>query len=115
MRGSDERTGSLFSYVGIKGRLRPDHPLRAVRALTDETLAAMERDLAALYSGIGRPSIAPQMLLRAMRRSITCIAPSGRTVMPSVRLLLNTRSCATSIASSLTVSFIIAQAGVGRC
>ena len=66
MGGSDERTGSLFSYVGIEGRLRPDHPLRAIRALTDETLAAMERELAALYSGIGRPSIAPQMLLRAM-------------------------------------------------
>ena len=66
MRGSDERTGSLFSYVGIEGRLRPDHPFRAVRALTDETLAAMERELAALYSGIGRPSIAPQMLLRSM-------------------------------------------------
>ena len=66
MRGSDERTGSLFSYVGIEGRLRPDHPLRAVRALTNETLAAMERELASLYSGIGRPSVAPQMLLRAM-------------------------------------------------
>ncbi len=66
MRGSDERTGSLFSYVRIEERLRPDHPLRAIRALTDETLAAMERELAALYSGIGRPSIAPQMLLRAM-------------------------------------------------
>ena len=38
----------------------------AIRALTDETLAAMERELAALYSGLGRPSIAPQMLLRAM-------------------------------------------------
>ena len=49
MRGSDERTGSLFNYVGIEERLRPDHPLRAIRALTDETLAAMERDLAALY------------------------------------------------------------------
>ena len=66
MRGSDERTGSLFSYVGVEARLRPDHPLRAIRALTDETLAAMERELAALYSGIGRPSTAPQMLLRAM-------------------------------------------------
>ena len=66
MRGSDERTGSLFSYVGVEARLRPDHPLRAIRALTDETLAAMERELAALYSEIGRPSIAPQMLLRAM-------------------------------------------------
>ena len=66
LRGSDERTGSLFSYVGVEGRLRPDHPLRTIRVLTDETLAAMERELAALYSGIGRPSIAPQMLLRAM-------------------------------------------------
>ena len=66
MRGSDERSGSLFSYVGIEGRLRPDHPLRAIRALTDETLAAMESELAALYSRIGRPSIAPQMLLPAM-------------------------------------------------
>ncbi len=65
MRGSDERTGSLFSYVGVEGRLRPD-PLRAIRALTDETLAVMERELAALYSGIGRLPIAPQMLLRAL-------------------------------------------------
>ena len=66
MRGSEERTGSLFSYVDVEARLRSDHPLRTIRALTDETLAAMERELAALYSGIGRPSIAPQMLLRAM-------------------------------------------------
>ena len=66
MRGSDERSGSLFSYVGIEGRLRPDHPLRAIRALRDETLAAMERELAPLYSRIGRPSIATQMLLRVM-------------------------------------------------
>ena len=66
MRGSDQRTGSLFSYVDVEARMRKDHPLRAVRMLVDATLAAMERDLAALYSGIGRPSIAPQMLLRAM-------------------------------------------------
>ena len=56
----------MFSYGGHRGALRPDHLLRAIRALTDETLAAVERELAALYSGIGRPSIAPQMLLRAM-------------------------------------------------
>ena len=81
MRGSDERKGSLFSYVGIEGRLRPDHPLRAIRALTNETLAAMERELAALYSGIGRPSIAPQMLLRAMLLQAFYSAGSERQLM----------------------------------
>ena len=81
MRGSDERTGSLFSYVGIEGMLRSDHPLRAIRALTDETLAAMERELAALYSGIGRPSIAPQMLLRAMLLQALYSVRSERQLM----------------------------------
>lgn len=66
MRGSDERTGSLFSYVDIEARVRTDHPLRTIRGIVNETLTAMEGDLAALYSGIGRPSIAPQKLLRAM-------------------------------------------------
>ena len=66
MRGAEERTGSLFSYVDVEARPRFDHPLRTIRALTDETLTAMERELAAPYSGIGRPLIAPQMLLRAM-------------------------------------------------
>lgn len=66
MRGSDERTGSLFSYVDLEARVRKDHPLRAIRLLVNETLAAMERDFAALYAGLGRPSIAPEKLLRAM-------------------------------------------------
>ena len=65
MRGSDERTGSLFSYVDLEARIRKDHPLRTIRLIVNETLAAMERDLAALYSGTGRPSIAPEKLLRA--------------------------------------------------
>ena len=81
MRGSDERTGSLFSYVGIEDRLRPDHPLRVVRALTDETLGTMERELAALYCGIGRPSIAPQMLLRAMLLQALYSVRSERQLM----------------------------------
>lgn len=66
MRGSDERTGSLFSYVDLEERVRKDHPLRAIRVLVNETLASMEREFAALYAGIGRPSIAPEKLLRAM-------------------------------------------------
>ena len=66
MRGSDERSGELFSYVDLEKRVRSDHPLRAIRALTDSALAALSGDFAALYSGLGRPSIAPEMLLRAM-------------------------------------------------
>ena len=66
MRGSDERSGSLFSYVDLEERVRRDHPLRAIRLLVNETLASMEREFAALYAGIGRPSIAPEKLLRAM-------------------------------------------------
>ena len=65
MRGSDEKTGSLFSYVDLEARVRKDHPLRTIRLIVNETLAVMERDLAALYSGTGRPSIAPEKLLRA--------------------------------------------------
>ena len=66
MRGSDERSGELFSYVDLEKRVRSDHPLRAIRALTDSALVALSGDFAALYSGLGRPSIAPEMLLRAM-------------------------------------------------
>ena len=56
MRGSDRRSGELFSYVDLEQRVRADHPLRAIRVLTD----------AALYSGTGRPSVALEKLLRAM-------------------------------------------------
>src|SRR5882762_8749893 len=66
MRGSDQRSGKLFSYVDLEKRVRPDHPLRAIRALTDSALDSLSGDFAALYSGLGRPSIAPEMLLRAM-------------------------------------------------
>ncbi len=66
MRGSDKRPGELFSYVDLEKRVRLDHPLRAIRALTDPALGALSGDFAALYSGLGRPSIAPEMLLRAM-------------------------------------------------
>src|SRR5438093_4008132 len=66
MRGSDKRAGELFSYVDLEKRVHADHPLRAIRSLTDAALAALSGDFAALYSGMGRPSIAPEMLLRAM-------------------------------------------------
>jgi transposase len=66
MRGADGRSGALFSYVDVEKRVRADHPLRAVRAVTDAALGVLSGDFTALYSGLGRPSIAPEMLLRAM-------------------------------------------------
>jgi transposase len=66
MRGSDKRSGELFSYVNLEDRVRLDHPLRAIREIANTALAALSEGFAALYSGTGRPSIAPEMLLRAM-------------------------------------------------
>jgi transposase len=66
MRGSDDRSGELFSYVDLEARVRGDHPLRAIRVVVNEALVALEREFAALYSPLGRPSIPPEKLLRAM-------------------------------------------------
>ena len=66
MRGTDRRSGELFSYIDLEARVRADHPLRSIRVIADEALGALSKDFAALYSGLGRPSIAPEMLLRAM-------------------------------------------------
>ena len=66
MRGGDEQTGELFSYVNFEKRVRSDHPLRAIRGLVNEALVALEQEFAALYAPIGRPSIPPEKLLRAM-------------------------------------------------
>jgi transposase len=66
MRGEDRRTGSLFSYVDLEARVGKDHPLRAIRLLVNEALAALASEFAALYEPIGRPSIPAEKLLRAM-------------------------------------------------
>jgi transposase len=71
----------LFSYVDLEQRIRLDHPLRAIRALTDTALAMLSGDFAALYSGMGRPSIAPEMLLRAMLLQAFCSIRSERQLM----------------------------------
>ena len=66
MRGSDERSGSLFSYVDLETRVPKGHPLRAIRALANAALSELSKDFAALYAPQGRPSIAPEKLLRAL-------------------------------------------------
>jgi transposase len=66
MRGADKRSGELFSYVDLEKRVRQDYPLRPIREMANTALAVLAKDFAVLYSGMGRPSIAPEMLLRAM-------------------------------------------------
>jgi transposase len=66
VRGGDERSGELFSYVDVEARVRQDHPLRVIRAIVNEALTALQGEFALLYSPMGRPSIPPEKLLRAM-------------------------------------------------
>lgn len=62
MRGLDQRSGALVSYVDLEARVRADHPLRSIRQLTDEALAAMSGSFSALYAArMRRPSIPPKM------------------------------------------------------
>ena len=67
MRGSDEQSGSLFSYVDLEVRVRRDHPLRPIREIANAALLELSWDFAILYPPrLGRPSIPPERLLRAM-------------------------------------------------
>jgi transposase len=65
MRGSDQHSGSLFSYVDLEMRVPKDHPLRAIREIANDALSELSGDFAALYAPLGRPSIPPEKLLRA--------------------------------------------------
>jgi transposase len=66
MRGSDARSGELFSYVDLEKRVPANHPLRLVRRVVNDVLAALDRDFSKAYADGGRPSIPPERLLRAL-------------------------------------------------
>jgi transposase len=65
MRGTDERSGSLFSYVDLETRVPQGHPLRAIREIANGALWELSAAFEAMYAPLGRPSIAPEKLLRA--------------------------------------------------
>ncbi len=65
MRGPDKKQTAIFSYVTLAQRIPADHPARQIRVLVDRALARMDADLERLYADTGRPSIAPERLLRA--------------------------------------------------
>jgi transposase len=66
MRGEDQSSGNLFSYVDLEARVPADHPLRVIREIVNDVLGSLSSEFAALYSHTGRPSIAPEQLLRAL-------------------------------------------------
>jgi transposase len=66
MRGVDERTGSLFSYVDLDDRVPTKHPLRVIRRIVNDVLVALDGEFAKIYADSGRPSIPPERLLRAL-------------------------------------------------
>ena len=60
MRGTDEGSGSLFSYVDLEARVPKDHALRTIREIVNGALSELNADFALMYAPLGRPSIAPE-------------------------------------------------------
>ena len=66
MRGWDVKSDALFSYVSCEARVPKDHPLRPIRQIVDKALATLSPEFEKLYAKLGRPSIPPERLLRAL-------------------------------------------------
>lgn len=81
MRGTDETSRSLFSYVDLEERIPPKHPLRKIRQVVNDALASLDADLEALYTDFGRPSIPPERLIRASLLQILFSVRSERQLM----------------------------------
>jgi transposase len=84
MRGQDDRSEGLFAYVRLEERIPADHPLRPIRALADEALALLNKRFEGLYSSMGRPSIPPEMLLRATLLQAFFSVRSERMLMEQI-------------------------------
>ena len=85
MRGDDQQTGHLFSYLSPEERVPSDHPLRAVRRMTDDALRVLAPALGRLYSETGRPSIPPEQLLRALLVQVLYSVRSERLLMEQLQ------------------------------
>jgi transposase len=84
MRGEQRGSEGLFSYIRLEDRIAQDHPLRAIRALVDEALRALSGRFEELYSHTGRPSIAPEYLLRATLLQAFFTVRSERQLMEQI-------------------------------
>ncbi len=81
MRGDDEQQLGVFSYVSPEQRVPKDHPLRPLRAMADEALRELRPQFNKLYAKTGRPSIAPEKLLRALLLQVLYSVRSERMLM----------------------------------
>ena len=84
MRGIDHQQGHIFSYLSPEERVRKDHPLRAVRAMTDAILHEMSPVFDSMYARRGRPSIPPEKLLRAQLLQMLYSVRSERLLMEEI-------------------------------
>jgi transposase len=81
MRGDDQRQGSMWSYLSPEARVPKDHPLRPIRTMVDRALLELDPLFERLYAKVGRPSIAPEMLLRALVLQVLYSVRSERLLM----------------------------------
>jgi transposase len=81
MRGADHQQSGMFSYISAEKRVPKDHPLRAIRAMVDVALRNMGPQFETMYAKVGRPSIAPEKLLRALLLQVLYTVRSERMLM----------------------------------
>ena len=81
MRGTDEKSSSLFSYVDLEDRIPAQHPLRKIRHVVNKALTGIDAEFDALYVDFGRPSIAPERQIRASLIQILFSVRSERQLM----------------------------------
>jgi len=81
MRGDDRRPDAMFSYVSPEERIPQDHPLRTIRVMVDAVLRELSPEFSKIYSDVGRPSIAPEKLLRALLLQVLYSIRSERLLM----------------------------------
>lgn len=84
MRGNEEKQIDAFSYVSMEERIPVVHPIRPFKKMVNEILEAMDKDFDTLYAGSGRPSIAPEYLLRASILQILFSVRSERQLMDQI-------------------------------
>jgi transposase len=85
MRGTDHATGSLFSYVDLEERIPARHPLRTIRQVVNDALASLDPEFDRLYATEGRPSVAPERLIRASLIQILFSVRSERQLMEQMQ------------------------------